>query len=283
MANSAPKLSSLKFLVSSILGTSGNSTVMMITDKEPGGGRYALKVLKREEPADDLSIERARAECEASAKLSFPEVLKVYDFRLKKSWFKVSRAELLMEYVDGKPMSQFEVVAIGPGVLIFQKAAGALAHMHRRGVFHGDLRPSKIMLAKNGAVKVRGYGLSGVKPPFRDQFKPNGNYAAPEQSRDKTVNESTDVYNLGATMYHILTGRAPGGVLGRVEGKKLMIPSAINPRIPNALNNLLVSCLQSAPDRRPSDMYEVVTQLEAISKSLSLDSGALAGLAVEEE
>jgi len=285
MATESPKLSSLKYLVTSILGTGKNATVMLITDKQPGGGRYALKVVKREGPEDDLAVERLRAECEASAKLNFPSILKAHDFRAKRSWtFQVTRGELLTEYVDGKPLHELdEQLAVGPGVLIFHKAACALAHMHRRGVYHGDLRPSKILLARNGSVKVRGYGLSQVNARLLDTFKPSANYAAPEQLKGKTLDEKTDMYSLGATMYHVLTGLAPGGVLGRTEGRKLTNPTAVNPRIPAALNNLLVTCLQSNPDKRPDDLDVVKTQLEALAKSLALDTNSLAGLAVGEE
>lgn len=285
MATASPKLSSLKYLVTSILGADGNATVMLVTDKEPGGGRYALKVVKREEPEDDLDIERLRAENEASAKLNFPSILKAFDFAVKRSWtFQVTRGELLTEYVDGKALSAFdEPMPIGPGVLIFHKVAGALAHMHRRGVFHGDLRPSKILLARNGSVKVRGYGLSLVDAKLRETFRPSPNYAAPEQLKEKTLDEKTEIYALGATMYHVLTGLAPGGVLGRTEGRKLATPVSVNPRIPTALNNLLVTCLQSSPAKRPDDLDVIKTQLEALAKTLAVEDDALAGLAVRED
>ncbi|MEO6810752.1 MAG: serine/threonine-protein kinase [Isosphaeraceae bacterium] len=285
MATASPKLSSLKYLVSSILGTDGNATVMLVTDKEPGGGRYALKIVKREEPEDDLDVERLRAEYEASGKLNSPSILKAFDFCAKRSWtFQVIRGELLMEYVDGKPLSAFDdPMPIDAGVLLFLKVAGALAHMHRRGVFHGDLRPSKILLGRNGSVKVRGYGLSLVDAKLLVQFKPNRNYASPEQSKEKLLDEKTEIYALGATFYHIFTGLAPGGVMGRTEGRKLAIPSSVNPRIPSALNNLLVTCLQSNPHKRPATLEDVKIQLEELSKSLAVDEDALAGLAVREE
>jgi serine/threonine-protein kinase len=282
MATAAPKLASLKYLVSSILGADGNATVMLVTDRQPGGGRYALKVVKREDPEDDLDIERLRAESAASAKLNFASILKAFDFRAKRSWtFQVVRGELLTEYVDGKPLSAFgdEPLPIGPGVLLFHKVAAALAHMHRRGVFHGDLRPSKILLGRNGSVKVRGYGLSLVDAKLLDQFKPSPNYASPQQLKEQALDEKTEIYSLGATMYHILTGLAPGGVLGRTEGRKLATPTSVNPRIPSALNNLLVTCLQSHPDKRPANLEDVKTQLDALSKSLAVDEDALAGLA----
>src|SRR5262249_53371569 len=122
-------------------------------------------------------------------------------------------------------------------LLICQKTAAALAHMHRRGILHGDLRPAKIMLSQKGQVKVRGYGLNMVKQAFRDQIKTPASYTAPERAKERVLGETTDLFSLGATMYHILTGRAPGDAMG--DDKRLTAPARVNARIPVALNNLI--------------------------------------------
>jgi serine/threonine-protein kinase len=272
-----PKLSNLDFLVSSVLSAGETGTVMLITAKH-GGGRYALRVIKREEPKDDVTIERARAECVASAKVSHASILKVHDFRLRRSWFRVVRSESLMEYVDGKALSTIEGMPVGPATLIFHKVASALAHMHRRGVQHGDLKPSRILLSRTGQVKVCGYGISQVSDPIRAQISTGGAYSAPERVKGKVLDERTEVYGLAATMYHVMTGRPPAA--DRSEGRKVAMPSALNVAIPAAVNNLLVTCLQSQPDRRPADIYEVVTKLDAIVKDQGLEDSALAGIAV---
>src|SRR5437868_4881524 len=109
---SAPKLATMKYQVVSIVSTDERVTVMEVMDRAVGGGRFALKVLKREQPADDVEIERAKAECAASAKLGHPAILKAHDFRLCKSWFRVSRAELLSEFVDGKRLADLKRLPI---------------------------------------------------------------------------------------------------------------------------------------------------------------------------
>jgi serine/threonine-protein kinase len=283
-SGTAPKLATLDYLVSSVLGSGSKGTVMLVSSRKVGGGQFALRVLKREGPEDDLAIERARAECEASTKLSHPAILKVWDFRLKRSWFRVSRAEMLMEYVDGKRLADLSGIPVAAGALIFQQIASALAHMHRRGVYHGDLTPARVLLSRKGQVKVRGYGISQVQEPMRPQIKPNAGYAAPERLKDKLVDDRTEVYGVGAVMYHVLTGRRPGDeVLGRTEGRKIAMPSAVNVQITSSLNNLLMSCLQSKPDRRPGDMYEVVTRIDAIVKEMGAQPSALTGLTAREQ
>jgi serine/threonine-protein kinase len=280
-----PKLSSLKYLVSSVISSGKHGTVALIAAKEAGGGRYALRVLKREDENDDLPIEMARAEHAASEKVNHKAILKVYDFRTRRSFFKVNRAEQLMEYVEGKTLDGWENFPVRAGILVFHQAASALAHMHRRGVSHGLMEPGRLMLSRTGHVKVRGYGFSEVEKSFRDKIKPNASYCAPEQVKEKTANPKTELYALGATMYHILTGRPPivSAVGGRPEGKKIPTPTTLNPQIPTPLNNILVTCLQTDPHRRPEDMYEVVKQLEGLITHLKLDEELLVGLAAKEE
>src|ERR687886_617328 len=111
-------------------------------------GQRARRRRGKQELEDEIYIQQARTEYEASQKLNHPAIAKIYDFRQKKSWFKVVGCELLMEYVDGKSLDEVQAPELGQLVLIFSQVASALAHMHRRGVFHGDLKPHNIMLSK---------------------------------------------------------------------------------------------------------------------------------------
>jgi serine/threonine-protein kinase len=279
----APKLAQLKYVVSSILFTGPKEKVMLVVDKRVERGLYALKVLSREGPEDNVTIERARAEFEASGKVNHPSILKEHDFRLRRSWFRIYRAEVLMEYVDGKSLDALKELPIGASILVFQKVASALAHMHRRGVLHGNLRPNCVMLSRTGHVKVRGYGTNLIRKPYQDQLKVASEWVAPEQAKKGgVVTEKTDIYALGVLMYHVLTGQVPGGVFGRSEGRKVSTPSSLNPNIPDPLNGLIIECLQSKLERRPPDMYEAVQRLEKMAQEMKLSETELRGLTVEE-
>ncbi len=280
----APKLSGMKYLVESILSTDGNSTVMRIGDQGALGKPYALKILKREGPEDDYPIDLARAAAEASPKLGHPAILRYHDYRVKRTLlFQVSRAELLMEYVAGSSLDKIANLKVGPGILIFRQVAAALAHMHRRGVLHGDLTPANVLLSRTGQVKVAGYGLSlaTARPQGKQGPLPRGTkpYQAPEQAKDDTLDEKTDLYNLGATMYHALTGKPPAARRPDGDVVKLTTPSAVNPKITPALNNLIVALLQAQPGKRPDDMFGVEQQLEAMAQEQGLDDESLKGLA----
>lgn len=279
-SDGAPKLSGMKYLVETILSTGEKDTVMRIGDQGNLGKQYALKFVKRESKEDDVAIDCARAAAESSPKLGHPAILKYHDFRLRKAWLiLVQRGELLMEYVEGKSLDQLKDLKISHWALIFQEVAAAVAHMHRRGVRHGDIKPSHVMLGRNGQVKVLGYGLSAVRERNKDALLGTKAYLAPEASKEKVLDDRTDIYSLGATMYHLLTGQ-PVGRQG--EGGKMATPTALNPRVPVDLNNLVVTCLSSTPAKRPEGMYDVQVRLDALVKSLHAESSSLKGLAADQ-
>jgi serine/threonine protein kinase len=104
-------------------------------------------------------------------------------------------------------------------------------------------------------------------------------YIAPESVIEKVIDERTDIYNFGATMYRMFTGRyANSGNLpkpGDVNKNKLAPPIQLNPNIPGTLNETILSCLQTNPEKRPAGMFEVQHQLAAVAKYLGLEQVAL--------
>ncbi len=278
-ATTAPKLSAMKYRVVNTLGTGAGSTILQISDKTAGGKRYALKVVKRQDADDDIYIDQARVEYEAAQKLNHPAIAKIYDLRLKRSWFKVSGVELLMEFVDGKTLDEIEGPTMDQLILIFNQVASALAHMHRRGVFHGDLKPSNIMLSKTGQVKLIDFGTAWLRGQQKERVQGTPQFMAPEQASEKVVNEQTDIYNFGATMYRMFTGRfANAGIPKAGDGpRKLPPPIQINNKIPPALNETILACLEISPEKRPSGMFDIKNQLAAVAKSRGLEEVDLKG------
>ncbi len=277
-----PRISGLNYLVESVLNTDDHASVMRIGAEKSLGKTYAMKVVKREEPEDQIYIDLARACYESSAKLSHPAILAYHDFQTKRSWFRIARADLLMEYVDGKSLDKMEGLEVGALVLIFREVATAMAHMHRRGVRHGDLKPSNVMLAKSGEVKVLGYGRSAIE----DKSRLNGTWtnAAPEQVKSFTIDDRTDIYTLGATMYHALTGRrANVGKRAKGEVEKIPTPETLNPSIPSSLNALVITCLQSNPAKRPESMFDIQQALDPIARELGAEASQLKGLTLRRQ
>ncbi len=272
----SPRLNEMEYRVVGPLGTGAGSTILQIADRGRGGQRFALKVVKRQDSDDDIYIAQAQVEYEAAQKLNHPAIARIYDCRLKRSMlFKVTGVELLMEYVDGKTLDEVEAPSLARLVLVFNQVADALVHMHRRGVYHGDLKPSNIMISKAGKVKMIDFGTARLKGQERNRIQGTPQYMAPEQWTEKVVDEKTDIYNLGATMYRSFTGRyanpTDGPRVGDTPKTKLAPPSQFNPKIPAALSETILDCLQIGPDRRPSGMFEVHQKLSEVAKYLGLE------------
>ncbi len=277
---SMPKFSDMQYRVVGPLGTGAGSTILQIADRTRGGKRFALKVVKRQDSDDDIYIAQAQSEYEAAQRLNHPAIARIYDCRIKRNLlFKVTSVELLIEYVDGKTLDEIETPTLSQLVLIFNQVAAALVHMHRRGVYHGDLKPSNIMVTKDGQVKLIDFGTAWLKGQEKNRIQGTPQYMAPEQIMEKVVDERTDIYNFGATMYRMFTGRYanPAGGPKAIESvkNKLAPPIQINPNIPGTLNETILACLQVNPSARPAGMFEVQHQLSAVAKYLGLEEVAL--------
>jgi serine/threonine-protein kinase len=268
----------MKYRVVNTLGTGAGSTILLISDKTGGGKRYALKVVRKQDEDDEIYVQQALTEFEAAKKLNHPAIAKIYDCRLKKSWFKVRGVELLMEYVEGKTLDEIEAPELGQLVLMVCQVASALQHMHRRGVYHGDLKPGNIMLTKTGQVKLIDFGTAWVRGQEKNRVQGTPQYIAPEQASEKVVDAKTDIYNFGAMMYRVLTGRyAQPGIPRPGEDRKLAPPKKVNPRIPNELSELMIGCLSLDPAKRPGDMFMIRDQLSAVAKQMGLAEVDLRG------
>lgn len=281
-AATGPKLAELDYRVVRNLGNGAGSTILLVADPKLGA-KYALKVVKRQSAEDDIYIAQAQHEFEAASRLNHPSLLKLYDIRTKRSWFKVTGVELLMEYVDGRTLDELEAPPRGQLVLIFAHVASAMKHMHRRGVYHGDLKPGNIMLSRSAEVKVIDFGTAWIKGQDKARVQGTPQYMAPEQASDRVVNERTDIYNFGATMYRMFTGHyanlgLPGVSqvdLGR-RGKPTP-PIAYFPDLPGTLNETIMACLEPNPDRRPAGFFEIKDQLVAVARYMKLKDRDLAG------
>lgn len=276
-----PQLKGMDKIVVNPLGNGAGSQVLLISDRGTGQ-RYALKIAKRDDEDDNPTkyIDQTRREFEAAQKLNHPVIVKIYDYEEKKGvlgLFKSVEGCLLMEYIKGKTVDEVEMPEMKQLVLIFIQVASAMAHMHRRGVYHGDLKPSNIMLTDTGKVKLIDLGTCWIKGEKKNRIQGTPQYMAPEQMSEKVVNERTDVYNLGATMYRMFTGVVPG------NNKKLRQPIDINKNIPGTLNDLIMKCLTSNPDHRPAGMFELRDQLSAVARQMNVSESDLKGASSDSE
>src|SRR5262249_28309711 len=134
-------------------------------------------------------------------------------------------------------------------VLVFIQVAAAMAHMHRRGVYHGDLQPGNVMLSRDGQGKVIDFGAAWIRGEPEERVQGTPQYMAPEQASEKLVDSKTDLYNFGATMYRMFTGHhanlgIPQTGNGLGSRGRPTAPMKLDSNIPGTLSEAIMACLE---------------------------------------
>lgn len=233
--------------------------------------RYdAVKIMRDETAANTELRRRFRAESQAVAMLSHPNIVSVYD---------VSHNDdveyIVMELIDGITLKQYlqKKSVLDPAeVLDFTiQTAKALEHAHSKGIIHRDIKPQNIMLLKDGMIKVADFGIASLENTIEEN---NGetvgsvHYIAPEQARAEAPDARSDIYSLGIVMYEMLTGRLPyvGNSDVEVAVKHMntdpVTPRDIVPSIPEELERICLKAMNSNIDERYQTASEMLADLE---------------------
>ena len=199
-----------RYEILEVIGTGGMAIVYKALDHRLNR-QVAIKILKDEFSGDDEFRRRFRAEGEAVAMLSHPNIVQVYD---------VSSSDtanyLVMELIDGISLKQYMEVK---GVLNWKETlhfalqiAKGLEHAHSRGIVHRDIKPHNVMVLKDGSVKVMDFGIARVMSKSNTLTKEalgSVHYISPEQAKGGYTDSRSDIYSLSVVMYEMMTGRPP--------------------------------------------------------------------------
>jgi len=268
-----------KFQVLETLGTGAHSTILRIR-RAVDAKEYALKVVPIDSEEDKKYLDQAKHEFEIGKKLNHPNLCKVLLFETESDWrFRIKKAKLLIEYVNGKTLDQTPLLKMARILRVFEKTAAGLVHMHKNGVMHADLKPSNIMLGRGMNVKIIDYGLARCKGEVVDRLQGTPEYIAPETAVHKIINERTDIYNFGATMYRLVTLKLPPMVLASGDGlqiseetfdEQLLPANEINRATPKELTELIHQCLSFNALKRPKRMSEVQGTLDRLADDAAI-------------
>jgi serine/threonine protein kinase len=266
-----------KFQILGPLGAGAHSTILRIR-RAADSKHYALKIVPLNGPEDAKYLEQARHEFRVAKVLDHPNLVKIYSLELQRDWFfRARKVHLLIEYVNGQTLDT-KPLAVPRLVQIFARVAAGLSHMHRRNVYHADVKPGNIMLSRAGEVKIIDYGLAWIKGEPKNRLQGTPEYMAPEQRKLAVVNEQTDIYNFGATMYRLVTLRLPptqGDIpLDARSWRQLLKPvQECNASAPPELCSLIHRCLEFNPNQRPERMTEVRELLDPMAEQLVRSPG----------
>lgn len=264
-----------KFAVLGTLGAGAHSSILHVR-RDADGKEYALKVVPIEDDEDKKYLDQARLELRVGQMFDHPNLVKIHCLETESDWlFRVKKAKLLIEYVPGQTLDQAKLLHMPKVLRVLEKIASGLVHMHKHGVFHADLKPNNIILGRGTNVKVLDYGLARVKgDPPKDRVQGTPEYMAPETATHKLINERTDIYNFGATMYRVVTLRLPPLAIpdgsgmplsSKVIASQLRPVTELNPMAPPALADLIHRCLKFNATKRPERMSEVQGVLDQLA------------------
>lgn len=249
-----------RFLITEILSRSGMGTIFKAKDKQQGNRLVALKVPHLEYESDPNFFSRFQREERIGLELSHPFVLKFIPVEDK------SRPYIVTEYLKGctlahllkamRPLPEKDALKIAS--LICQ----ALQHMHDHGVIHRDLKPQNVMICCDGTIRIMDFGIARDDSSRRITHLGNSSsmgtpdYMAPEQVRGKRADKRTDIYNLGAVLYEMLTGEIPFpnenqwvALNARVTGDPVA-PRKLNPSLSPQAEEIVLRALQRDPANR---------------------------------
>jgi serine/threonine-protein kinase len=270
------------------LGQGARSNILLVKDEQTSQ-KYALKRVYKRTSHDQRFIEQTEAEYEVSRDFQHPVLRKSYTLKRIRRWLRVVEVQLLMEYFPGRNLEDFVTSATLPQlVAIFVKVADGLQSLHQLGFVHADIKPNNILVnAEDQEVRIIDFGQSCRIGVVKKRIQGTPDYIAPEQVRRLPLDQRTDVFNLGATMYWMLTGKPwptllPGKELrpgqrlshnhqAEAPGKP---PHEVNEQVPPALSRLVMDCCQDRLQDRPADMKQVLIRLDVVrhllAKSTSL-------------
>lgn len=245
--------------------------------REPGSGRkVALKVLSPELAQNPDFVARFQREARA--------LEGVHDARLARVFF-AGAAEGLpffaMEYVDGQNLEQV-LLASGPlkaerAVPLMRETALGLKAAAERGIIHRDVKPTNLLLDRDGRLRIVDFGLakaidSDSRLTVTGAVVGTPYYLSPEQGLGKSVDERSDIYSLGATFYHLLSGKppfdaeSPVSIILRHVNDPPPPLKAVRAAIPEPLARIVMRCLAKDPGRRYQDWDELVEDLDAVAR-----------------
>ena len=272
------------------LGEGGMGAVYL-ADDIAAGRKVALKILPKKHAGNSEFITRFRREAQATGKLNHVNIVSAFTVGEE-----LGNHYYAMEYFEGEPLdAQLKRDRFLPwekAIEIVMQVARGLKHAHEHSFIHRDIKPANIFITKDGVAKILDLGLSKNISDTEQSFNTQTgvamgtpHYISPEQARgDKGIDGRTDIYSLGATFYHLITGETPfqGSTAAVIMMKHL------NDQLPNPQDNQdeipdgIVQVIQKMMAKEPSDRYadcaELLADLELVidgkmPSSLAIDVG----------
>ncbi len=229
----------------------------------------AYKLLPAILTSNPLYLERFIKEARLSANLNHTNIVTIFDTGQDENNYYI-----IMEYIEGKTLreylKQINKFKVSDAVKIAKQMCRALAYAHNNKVVHRDIKPANIMISREKMVKIMDFGVAKVLDDVtKESTSISGTplYMSPEQIIGKDVDFQSDLYSFGITLFELITGGTPfvEGDLGYHHlHTRPPSPKEIDPSIPDALNGIIIKCLEKDKAKRYKKAEEILADLDKV-------------------
>jgi len=236
--------------------------------------QVAVKVLSPELAADEQFANQFISEARAAATMSHANIVHVYNVGEDRGLLFFA-----MELVEGdnldtllRSVRQFN---IAEAVQLIRQAALGLQHAHQRGIIHGDIKPANLVVTFNGVLKVTDFGLAKRTTAAGASDFGTPEYVSPEIIKAQPSDHRSDIYALGATLYHLLagqppfTGPTPEAVMEHHLHAALPPVQKLNMKVPPSVSRIISVCMAKKPGERYQHYEDLITALDAALAALT--------------
>lgn len=284
MANFAEgKILDKKYEILELIGSGGMAYVYKARDIV--ADRFvAIKVLKREYCESEAYIKKFNNEAKAVNNLIHPNIVQVYDIGNVGNVHYIAR-----EYVEGITLKEYieqrGSIPWDEALAITQQLLKAVEAAHAQHVIHRDIKPMNVLVTGDGTIKLSDFGIAKAVLGSTIQATKNSvgsvHYVSPEQARGGFVDERSDIYSIGVTLYEMIVGAVPFDgdshvsiALKHLSGTYVQ-PHEADPDIPMGINDLVVMAMMKDPGARFQSATDMLRRLERVAENP--DSGFLNG------
>jgi hypothetical protein len=269
-----------KYDIGEKLGEGGMGVVFKANQKSMAR-TIALKVLSPKYAQRPKFVDQFIREARAAGALNHPNIIQVHDVATENNIHYFS-----MEFVDGPTCMQLlkanGAFPVPEALEIVRQVAKALEYAHEHRLIHQDIKPDNIMIGSNNLVKLADLGISKTFDEAEQEEGPKRvmgtpHYMAPEAALGKRIDQRVDLYSLGATLYHLLTGKTPysGTSATEVLKAQVMDPLPAIQDINEGVSDDVCALVERLMAKKPEDRYQTAT--EVVEEVKRLQSGASLG------
>ncbi len=261
----------LNYKIESRLGEGGVGTVYLAAHTQLGR-KVAIKVLNPALVDNQQIRERFRNEATTLSELQHVNIITLYDYLEKEK-----ELFLIMEYAPGQSLDEYIHQITGPiaeqkTCYFFEQILDGFAYAHQKGVVHRDIKPSNIIVTPDSDIKILDFGIAKILKEGKRNLTKTGTqlgtvlYMSPEQVKGQFVDQRTDIYSLGLTLFEMITGKCPydGSILTEYEVYEKILkeplpnPASFYPNVSDKIQQVIAK----ATAKNPQDRYQTCEEFK---------------------